>query len=73
MASEYILVAVMSFDRYTAICKPLHYPIIMNEKLTLQLIIGTWLAAFISVLCPTILVSRLPFCGPNVINHFFVT
>ncbi|XP_059587363.1 olfactory receptor 6M1-like [Alligator mississippiensis] len=69
--SEYILVAVMSFDRYIAICKPLHYPIIMSGQLTLQLLICTWMGAFVSVLCPTILVSQLPFCGPNVINHFF--
>ncbi|XP_006277755.3 olfactory receptor 6M1 [Alligator mississippiensis] len=69
--SEYILVAVMSFDRYVAICKPLHYPVIMSGQLTLQLVICTWMGAFISVLCPTILVSQLPFCGPNVINHFF--
>ncbi|XP_059587362.1 olfactory receptor 6M1-like [Alligator mississippiensis] len=69
--SEYILVAVMSFDRYIAICKPLHYPIIMSGQLTLQLLICTWMGAFISVLCPVILLSQFPFCGPNVINHFF--
>ncbi|KAF6082304.1 olfactory receptor family 6 subfamily M member 1 [Phyllostomus discolor] len=67
---EFILLAVMSFDRYVAICNPLRYPMIMNSRACLQLVLGCWVGAFLSVLCPTIVVSRLPFCYKE-INHFF--
>ncbi|XP_008590632.1 PREDICTED: olfactory receptor 6M1-like [Galeopterus variegatus] len=67
---EFILLAVMSFDRYVAICNPLRYPIIMNSRVCLLLVLGCWVGAFLSVLCPTIVVSRLPFCYKE-IGHFF--
>ena len=67
---EFILLVVMSFDRYVAICKPLRYTIIMNSRACLLLVLGCWVGAFLSVLCPTIVVSRLPFCHKE-INHFF--
>ncbi|XP_033024023.1 olfactory receptor 6M1-like [Lacerta agilis] len=68
---DYILVAVMAFDRYVAICNPLRYPIIMSGWFTFQLAVGTWLGAFLSVLSSTIVFFQLPFCGPNVIDHYF--
>ncbi|XP_049634338.1 olfactory receptor 6M1-like [Suncus etruscus] len=67
---EFILLAGMSYDRYVAICNPLRYTIIMNNQVCLLLVLGCWLGAFLSVLCPTIVVSRLPFCGRE-IRHFF--
>nr|XP_028560657.1 olfactory receptor 6M1-like [Podarcis muralis] len=67
---EFILLAVMSFDRYVAICHPLRYTIIMNEHVCFLLVLGCWVGAFLSVLCPTVVVSRLPYCRHN-INHFF--
>uniref|UniRef100_A0A8D1KT82 Olfactory receptor n=1 Tax=Sus scrofa TaxID=9823 RepID=A0A8D1KT82_PIG len=67
---EFILLAVMSFDRYVAICNPLRYTIIMNSRVCLLLVLGCWVGAFLSVLCPVILLSRLPFCSEE-INHFF--
>ncbi|XP_009005382.3 olfactory receptor 6M1-like [Callithrix jacchus] len=67
---EFILLAVMSFDRYVAICDPLHYTTIMNSRACLLLVLGCWVGAFLSVLSPTIVVSRLPFCYKK-INHFF--
>ena len=67
---EFILLVVMSFDRYVAICNPLRYTIIMNSRLCLLLVLGCWVGAFLSVLCPTIVVSRLPFCHKE-IHHFF--
>ncbi|ELW64276.1 Olfactory receptor 6M1 [Tupaia chinensis] len=60
----------MSFDRYVAICNPLRYTIIMNNRVCLLLVLGCWMGAFLSVLCPTIVVSRLPFCHKE-ISHFF--
>ncbi|XP_014433567.2 olfactory receptor 6N1-like [Pelodiscus sinensis] len=67
---ECCLLSVMSYDRYLAICKPLHYTAIMNGRLCLQLVVGSWLGGFVSVsfLIP---VSQLTFCGPNEIDHFF--
>ncbi|XP_019288991.2 olfactory receptor 6M1-like [Panthera pardus] len=67
---EFILLAVMSFDRYVAICNPLRYTIIMNSNVCLLLVLGCWVGAFFSVLCPIIVVSRLPYCYKE-ISHFF--
>ncbi|XP_032724883.1 olfactory receptor 6M1-like [Lontra canadensis] len=67
---EFILLAVMSFDRYVAICNPLRYTIIMNSRVCRRLVLGCWLGAFLSVLGPTIVVSRLPYCTEE-IGHFF--
>ena len=67
---EFILLVVMSFDRYVAICNPLRYTIVMNSRLCLLLVLGCWVGAFLSVLCPTIVVSRLPYCTAE-ISHFF--
>uniref|UniRef100_A0A8D0QNJ1 Olfactory receptor n=1 Tax=Sus scrofa TaxID=9823 RepID=A0A8D0QNJ1_PIG len=67
---EFILLVVMSFDRYVAICNPLRYTIIMNSRVCLLLVLGCWVGAFLSVLVPTIIVTRLPYCSKE-INHFF--
>ncbi|NXO79508.1 OLF49 protein, partial [Sitta europaea] len=63
--------AAMSLDRYVAVCHPLHYPAIMNSRLCLQLILGCWALSFLLMLPPTIMTMQLPFCGPNVMNHFY--
>ncbi|XP_006178085.1 olfactory receptor 49-like [Camelus ferus] len=70
-STEFFLLAVMSFDRYVAICNPLRYTIIMNKKTCVSLLLGSYGGAFLSVLASSILTAPLPFCGPNVINHFF--
>uniref|UniRef100_A0A452I484 Olfactory receptor n=1 Tax=Gopherus agassizii TaxID=38772 RepID=A0A452I484_9SAUR len=69
--ADFILIAIMAFDRYVAICHPLHYPVIMSGHVCVFLVMGCWLVGFLSTLCPLILLCQLPFCGPNVINHFF--
>ncbi|ELV12950.1 Olfactory receptor 6T1 [Tupaia chinensis] len=69
--TDFFLLAVMSLDRYLAICHPLHYETLMSGRVCSQLVLASWLAGFLWVLCPTILVASLPFCGPNVIDHFF--
>ncbi|KYO40070.1 olfactory receptor 49-like [Alligator mississippiensis] len=69
--AEFFLLAAMSFDRYVAICNPLRYPIIMNSRLCVQLVLSCWLGSFFFVFMTTIVITQLPFCGPNVINHFF--
>uniref|UniRef100_A0A8C6C0F3 Olfactory receptor family 6 subfamily M member 1 n=1 Tax=Monodon monoceros TaxID=40151 RepID=A0A8C6C0F3_MONMO len=60
---EFILLAVMSFDCYVAICNPLRYTIIMNSRACLLMILGCWLGAFLPVLVPTIVVTRLLYCN----------
>ncbi|XP_067388293.1 olfactory receptor 11L1-like [Emydura macquarii macquarii] len=69
--TECSLLSVMSYDRYLAICKPLHYAALMNGRLCLQLVAGLWLAGFLSVSIFIFMTSQLTFCGPNEIDHFF--
>ncbi|XP_050774848.1 olfactory receptor 49-like [Gopherus flavomarginatus] len=64
-------VAIMSFARYVAICRPLRYGTIMNGRVCFQLVLGCWVRRFLLIFPPTFMVVLLPFCGPNVINHFY--
>ncbi|XP_061280751.1 olfactory receptor 6F1-like [Bos javanicus] len=70
-ATECILLAVMAYDRYLAICSPLRYSFLMRLQVCLQFSAGSWIGGFIAPLPPTILISYLNFCGPQKINHFF--
>uniref|UniRef100_G3TAM3 Olfactory receptor n=1 Tax=Loxodonta africana TaxID=9785 RepID=G3TAM3_LOXAF len=70
-STEFFILAVMSFDRYVAICNPLRYTIIMNKQTCMFLLLGSYVGAFLSILVSSILTAPLPFCGTNVINHFF--
>ncbi|XP_067388400.1 olfactory receptor 10A7-like [Emydura macquarii macquarii] len=69
--TECYLLAVMSYDRYLAICKPLHYSSYMNNRFCLQLAVGSWISAFLAVTIVIFLMSQLIFCGPNEVDHFF--
>ncbi|XP_004469775.2 olfactory receptor 6C2-like [Dasypus novemcinctus] len=69
--TEFFLLATMSFDRYVAICKPLHYVSIMNSRVCNRLIISCWLAGLLIIIPPLCLGLRLEFCDSNVIDHFF--
>ncbi|XP_075715850.1 olfactory receptor 1468-like [Rhinoderma darwinii] len=71
VCAECFLLTAMSYDRYLAICKPLHYISIMSVKLRYSLIISSWVLSFILALISLVLVWDLDFCGLNVINHFF--
>ncbi|XP_033024033.1 olfactory receptor 6M1-like [Lacerta agilis] len=68
---ETILLAVMAFDRYVAICRPLRYAVIMNGWACTYLVLGCWLAGFLSPVAPFIFFYQLSFCSSNVIDHFF--
>ncbi|XP_048360357.1 olfactory receptor 6M1-like [Sphaerodactylus townsendi] len=70
-STELLLLAVMSIDRYVAICNPLRYVAIMNIRVCISLALGCWVGGFLLVLLPILVISQLPYCGPNVINHFF--
>ncbi|KAM6215024.1 olfactory receptor 6C4-like [Rhynchocyon petersi] len=70
-ATEFYLLAAMSYDRYVAICKPLHYMTIMSNRVCTQLVLCSWLSGFLIILYPIILTSQLDFCASNVLNHFY--
>ncbi|XP_077329841.1 olfactory receptor 11L1-like [Lithobates pipiens] len=69
--SECLLLTVMSYDRYLAICNPLRYSVLMNRGLCLKLIIATWMLSFSLILIDTVSLSKLEFCKSNIIDHFF--
>ncbi|KAM5129434.1 olfactory receptor 5AS1-like [Mantella aurantiaca] len=70
-ATECILLAVMAFDRFAAICKPLHYNNIMNRKLCLCLATGSWMFCFINSAIHVVLTFELPYCRSHHISHYF--
>ncbi|NXS23331.1 OR4Q2 protein, partial [Mystacornis crossleyi] len=70
-SSEMFLLTVMAFDRYTAICRPLHYPAIMARRACWALIAACWVGGFMHSIVQTLLVLQLPFCGPNTIHSYF--
>ncbi|XP_039216979.1 olfactory receptor 2V1-like [Crotalus tigris] len=71
--AECLLLAVMSYDRYVAICKPLHYPVLMNRKVCVTMSGGVWFGAVFHSLVHTFCVLQLPFCESNRVNQFFCT
>lgn len=70
--TEFFLLATMSFDSYVAICKPLHYVTIMNNRVCHRLIISCWMAGLLIIIPPLSLGLNLEFCDSNVIDHFFL-
>ncbi|KAG8433516.1 hypothetical protein GDO86_017706 [Hymenochirus boettgeri] len=71
LGTESCLLSVMAFDRYIAICNPLHYTNIMSYKVCSRLVGGTWLVGLLYSLLHTPLTGSLNFCGPNQINHIY--
>ena len=69
-ATEFFLLTAMSYDRYVAICKPLHYSTIMSEKVCTILVLCCWLIGLIVILPPLSLGVQLDFCNSNLIDHF---
>ncbi|XP_044132999.1 olfactory receptor 2B6-like [Bufo gargarizans] len=69
--TECYLLLSMAYDRYVAICKPLHYTNIMHLALCIKMAAGSWIGGILNSIIHTVFALQLPFCGPNVINHFF--
>ncbi|XP_047397317.1 olfactory receptor 4K17 [Sciurus carolinensis] len=70
-ATETVLLVSMAFDRYVAICKPLHYMTIMNKKLCILLVVMSWCSGLLHVGLQLPFAVNLPFCGPNVVDSIF--
>ncbi|XP_075696723.1 olfactory receptor 5V1-like [Rhinoderma darwinii] len=69
--SECLLLAAMAYDRYVAICNPLQYVLIMNKRFCSYLVGGSWFSGFFNSVLHTLMTSKLTFCGPRHVNHFF--
>ncbi|XP_004682867.1 PREDICTED: olfactory receptor 4B1 [Condylura cristata] len=69
--TEILLLVMMAYDRYVAICKPLHYTTIMSRQLCHVLVAGSWFGGFLHSIIQVIITIQLPFCGPNVVDHYF--
>ncbi|XP_003470957.1 olfactory receptor 13D1 [Cavia porcellus] len=68
-STECVLLAVMAYDRYAAICNPLKYHIIMNKVLYVHMAVWSWVTGCLNSLVQTVMTMVLPFCGNNVIDH----
>ncbi|MBZ3873714.1 Olfactory receptor 4K3 [Sciurus carolinensis] len=70
-ASEMVLLVVMAYDRYVAICKPLHYSSIMSLQRCTGLVVSSWTIGFVHAMSHLFVIAQLPFCGPREIDSFF--
>ncbi|MEJ1278542.1 hypothetical protein NN561_009464 [Cricetulus griseus] len=68
---EMVLLVTMAYDRYVAICRPLHYTSIMDRQKCIWLVLISWIIGFVHAMSQLILILELPFCGPRVIDSFF--
>ncbi|KAF7462621.1 olfactory receptor 5-like [Marmota monax] len=71
MATKCTLLASMAYDRYVAICRPLHYPLLMRPQVCWGLALSSWLGGLLVSAVKTSCIASLSYCGPNVLNHFF--
>ncbi|XP_061241854.1 olfactory receptor 6Z7-like [Bos javanicus] len=71
ICTECTLLASMAYDRYVAICRPLHYPLLMRPQVCLGLAGTSWLGGLLVSVAKTACIASLSYCGPNVLNHFF--
>ncbi|KAM6448982.1 olfactory receptor 14A16-like [Liasis olivaceus] len=70
MSSDFFLLIVMAYDRYVAICNPLHYEMVMNEQTCIQMVAAVWFAGLVYAVLHTSGTFVTPFCS-NVVNQFF--
>ena len=69
-STECVLLSMMAYDRYVAICNPLRYPTIINKRVCVQIAAGSWVTGCFTALVETVFVLQLSLCGRSVINHF---
>ncbi|XP_027792144.2 olfactory receptor 4P4-like [Marmota flaviventris] len=70
-ATEIFILVAMAYDRYVAICRPLHYMVIMSRQVCYILVMASVIGAFAHSLMQVLIIIQLPFCGPNQIDHYF--
>ncbi|EAX03125.1 olfactory receptor 2B2 [Homo sapiens] len=70
-STECLLLAVMCFDRFVAICRPLHYSIIMHQRLCFQLAAASWISGFSNSVLQSTWTLKMPLCGHKEVDHFF--
>ncbi|XP_030043962.1 olfactory receptor 151-like [Microcaecilia unicolor] len=68
---EFFLLSAMAYDRYVAICHPLHYVVIMNWNVCVLIVAGLWIVGFLDPMTYTVFLSSFSYCRSNIINHFF--
>ena len=68
---EMVLLVTMAYDRYVAICKPLHYSSIMNRQKCIWLVLTSWIIGFVHAISQLAMILDLPFCGPRIVDSFF--
>ncbi|XP_044842288.1 olfactory receptor 14C36-like [Mauremys mutica] len=71
VATDFALLTIMAYDRYVAICQPLHYERVMNRRACVQMAASAWITGIVYSALHTGNTFRLPFCQSNVINQFF--
>ncbi|XP_059564775.1 olfactory receptor 10A3 [Myotis daubentonii] len=69
--TECFLLGAMAYDRFAAICHPLSYPMLMNKRVFMKLVMFSWVSGVIVATVQTTWVFSFPFCGPNKLNHLF--
>ncbi|XP_037364202.1 olfactory receptor 2L13-like [Talpa occidentalis] len=69
--SEGLLLCSMAYDRYVAICHPLHYPLRMSKRMCVKMIIGSWILGSINSFAHTVYTLHIPYCQSRAIDHFF--
>lgn len=70
-STECLLLVVMAVDRYVAVCRPLHYAVLLSPRTCWKLVAATWLTGLASSLVQTVLTTQVPRCGRNIIDHVF--
>uniref|UniRef100_G3TQA1 G-protein coupled receptors family 1 profile domain-containing protein n=1 Tax=Loxodonta africana TaxID=9785 RepID=G3TQA1_LOXAF len=71
IGGKFFLLGLMAYDRYVAVCNPLRYPVLMNRRICLFMVIGSWVGGSLDGFMLTPVTMSFPFCGSREINHFF--
>ncbi|VCW49527.1 unnamed protein product, partial [Gulo gulo] len=69
--SECLILTLMAYDRYVAVCNPLRYPIIMSHRFCMHMVLGCWIGGSVSSFIHTVYPMHFPICGSREIHHFF--
>uniref|UniRef100_A0A287DEQ4 Olfactory receptor n=2 Tax=Ictidomys tridecemlineatus TaxID=43179 RepID=A0A287DEQ4_ICTTR len=71
IGGEFFLLGLMAYDRYVAVCNPLRYPLLMNRRICLIMVLGSWAGGSLDGFMLTPVTMSFPYCGSREINHFF--